>query len=152
MWYIARRPCSGCVLFCCQVVAGDGDRKFAELGRLMVTAVLTSRPPSFGPALENGVGAEAACDAAVLAVAPPVPGVQSRVHGTGASATAAEQGSDGSGAGAGGLPLPDSAKIVRHCRSERARFVTVPDAGHAVHIERPEAATRLLIEWLARST
>ena len=149
--FIKCGPCSGCVLLFCQVVAGEEDCKFVELGRLMVTAALTSQPPSLGPGPKSGTGAKAPCDAAELAAALHVPGELSCVVGSSASATAVERGSADSGAADGGLPLPDAAESVRHCCPERARFVSVPGAGHALHIERPEAAARLLTVWLARS-
>lgn len=102
-----------------QVLAGAQDTKFTDLGRQMVSAALAERPPTLG---DGGANAGDACVAAV----------------------------DISAAPAGDVPLQrDNNSRLEHGASAKTRYVEVPAAGHALHIERPEAVGRLLIDWLA---
>ena len=108
----------------------------------MVSAALGKQLPAIGDSVGYGGSATGAKD----------PSSSSRAVGSSA-------GGSGANARARARSLETVGEDLRHTtdfrRLERvdgakARFVEVPAAGHALHIERPEATARLLIDWLQR--
>ena len=95
---------------------------------------------------ENGVSTLAAGDSAAPAAALAALCEHSRVNVFGTSAEPSLQFSHE--ADEGFALSEDTDSLQQNCPGG-ARCVVVPGAGHALHIERPEAAASMLINWLA---
>ena len=113
-------------------MAGARDTKYTEIGRQIVNAAYRGQPSRLGAVAANGSSAGSA--------------------GVKVSAAVLRAAADGTAAECAGATADErraeSDNALEHGGSVEARFVGVPAAGHAVHLERPEAIARLLLDWL----
>ena len=120
------------------MLAGAQDTKFAEIGRQIVAAALGDQQPAISASVEDS--ANPGGGNRELSAAEPLTHV-----------------SDGSAAGGEATKVAAVSNSFEdeydtrgeHSNTSRTRFTEVPGAGHAVHVERPEAVASLLAKWLA---
>ena len=126
------------------MLAGAQDTKFAGIGRQMVTVARGDSPPAVSIGAEDSASSGGAIQE--LSAALPSVTINSSSAAGGEATSAA---SVRSAAAVSGRLINKTDSRVEHGSCNRAQFAEVPGAGHAVHVERPEAVARLLGAWLA---
>ncbi len=129
------------------MLAGAQDAKFAAVGRQIVAAALGDQPPVRSASIEVSESAGAVNQE--LSAALPLTSISSSSQAGDAAPTVPAV--QFAAAVSDRLTDENDTRLERS-NSSRARFTEVPGAGHAVHVERPEAVARLLGEWLACDT
>ena len=128
----------------CKVLAGAQDTKFAEIGRQIVAAALGDQPP-VGSASSEDTESAGGVNQELLAALPPASISSSSLAGVEATTVQSAR----SAAAVSDRLTDGNERRAERSNSNRARFTEVPGAGHAVHVERPEAVAQLLGAWLA---